>query len=141
MRARLTGCLLAGLGMGLLLLALEQPARLASGRLGPGFVAQGTAGLLVLVGAAAALLGAPQGQAPAGTFRPAALLLAAIAWFAATLAPLGFLAAAFGASQLAALAPCGARPGAALVTAVVTTAAATLLFAALLGLPLLLWPR
>jgi putative tricarboxylic transport membrane protein len=139
---RLGGALFALLGLVLFVLALDQPARLASGRIGPGFVAQGAAALLVGL-AMLAILGPAGVQPPGlrGTARQALALLAAIAAFALLLRPLGFLLAAFAAAVLAAAAAPRARPAAALLTGALTAGGAALLFVGLLGMPLPLGPR
>jgi hypothetical protein len=136
MRARLPGTLLTSVGALMLAAALGQPAWLASGQVGPGFVPQGMAALLALLGLAALLRPAAGIAGPRRTARPALFLLASVAGFALLLPLAGFLAASGLSGLLAALAAPGMRLRHAILVAAASMAGGAALFLGLLGLPL-----
>lgn len=132
--AALPGLLLAGLGMGALMVALGQPFRLPGGRPGPGFVPALLAGALVALGLGHALTARSAAPAPGGR-RAGLLLCAAIAAFALLLPWAGFLPAAWAAGSLALAAAPGFGAAGALAGGGALAALAASLFLGALGLP------
>jgi hypothetical protein len=133
-RTALPGLLLAGLGIGALLVALGQPFRLPSGRPGAGFVPALLAGILIALGLLHAF--APHAAPPEnGGARSGLLLCAAIAAFALLLPWAGFLPAAWAAGSLSLAAAAGAHPAAVLAGGGAIAAMAASLFLGVLGLP------
>ncbi|MBY0334144.1 MAG: tripartite tricarboxylate transporter TctB family protein [Acetobacteraceae bacterium] len=133
-RTALPGLLLAGLGIGALLVALGQPFRLPSGRPGAGFVPALLAGILIALGLlhAFALRAAPP---ESGGTRAGFLLCAAIAAFALLLPWAGFLPAAWAAGSLSLAAGPGARPAVVVAGGGAIGALAAALFLGALGVP------
>lgn len=110
---------------------------------GPGTAPRIFAGLLVLVGAAIAIMGIITDGPPLEKygFRGPVLFLASVIFFAATIRPLGLVITAFVTIMIAAGATTEVRWLQSLIWAVILTIFCVFLFIYGLKLPLQLWPR